>query len=1163
MSAPKIDRRSNEDILNEIRKLAPFYTPEWNPDSGDAGFALSRIFARMFEGIIGRLNRVPDKNFIEFLNMLGTKLLPAQQARAPVVFSLSQGVPEPVLIPAGTQVAANPADGGEPVVFETERTVLATPAELADVFCVRPDEICQAPPELLSGEGEAPEFKMFAGQNLQEHILYFGHSDLLNAANQVEIELVSSSWNPLFRNPGMVKWEYYGEQEKWIELDVDERETGGTPALVLKKKQAGEIKETGVNGENSRWIRCRANNSQISSLKDVSLGAVKMTVKPLKVREGIPEKAYYDPEEKAFYIGDNMLFNINDRVGIELSFIDWRPKLDDPEMFRWQYYGKRSGTPKWYDLKTANCTAGKVMLNKDKLDEITEYPVNGVNSRWIRCLINTKGMKSFQDLFKLLDLALRPEIGRELTVLSRVFKKPEKVVLDKGRIVLDYGDFTADLWKAVADQVSKKLKKVRVSVEENPCIPPDLLFHNDIPLEMPAAGKPVYPFGKLPRTFDVFYLGCSDALSKKGGTVTLDVDVSSGGLSIPVGLVQGIGPDFVAQLLSHKGADGAPEPIDTVDKLLSKTPRELAGILSITTKDKQEKPITVTKALNLLEAAQKAYYDKTGIYRAVNDPAAGEPAGDSPSAAEAGNLMLSWEYWDGKGWKALSGLTDNTNKLRQKGTIVFTCPEDLAAVKVNGEETLWIRVRIISGDYGKERFISPDGKTWETDTSQICPPTLYDLRIRYSAVPLYPEKRLTYNNLDFADTALGLPGQTGVIKPFRPLDDHHCTLYLGFSTPPLKGPISLFFLLEETGYLEENRPRIEWQYYREEKGKGEWARLEVMDGTAGLTESGVLEFIGPPDYARNKRFGRKLCWIRAVDAEDKYIKGKIPAPAPVIRGIYLNAAWTRQVLQTETDSGARGNVGAYEITELKTSIAFVNGVYNPEAADGGSDREEVQQALERGPQLIRHQNRAVTLEDFEWLAREASRNIVRVKCLPNLNDKDEFGTGWVTLVIAPESIKDKPVPSLRLRQQVKKYLAQRTANIVAFPSHVRVIGPSYREISVHTTIAARDITDVPYIENRAMKQLAAHLHPLTGGDMGRGWEFGRFPYLSDFYALLEDIEGVDHVDSLAMVIKDDNGNELTVDSKHPLSTDIIKHSPYSLVYSGKHVVNVKAAGGIL
>ena len=68
--APKIDTRTIEDILGEVRSLTPFYQPAWDArlEKGP-GAALLQVFAKMLEGLVKRLNEVPQRNFIEFLNI--------------------------------------------------------------------------------------------------------------------------------------------------------------------------------------------------------------------------------------------------------------------------------------------------------------------------------------------------------------------------------------------------------------------------------------------------------------------------------------------------------------------------------------------------------------------------------------------------------------------------------------------------------------------------------------------------------------------------------------------------------------------------------------------------------------------------------------------------------------------------------------------------------------------------------------------------------------------------------------------------------------------------------------------------------------------------------------------------------------------------------------
>ena len=66
-----LDDRKKEDILKEIKELAGSYVPEWRleeKDREDPGAALVEIFSEMYEGMIDRLNDVPERFYYEYLN---------------------------------------------------------------------------------------------------------------------------------------------------------------------------------------------------------------------------------------------------------------------------------------------------------------------------------------------------------------------------------------------------------------------------------------------------------------------------------------------------------------------------------------------------------------------------------------------------------------------------------------------------------------------------------------------------------------------------------------------------------------------------------------------------------------------------------------------------------------------------------------------------------------------------------------------------------------------------------------------------------------------------------------------------------------------------------------------------------------------------------------
>jgi predicted phage baseplate assembly protein len=259
--------------------------------------------------------------------------------------------------------------------------------------------------------------------------------------------------------------------------------------------------------------------------------------------------------------------------------------------------------------------------------------------------------------------------------------------------------------------------------------------------------------------------------------------------------------------------------------------------------------------------------------------------------------------------------------------------------------------------------------------------------------------------------------------------------------------------------------------------------------------------------------------------------------------------------------GSRGNVAAGQIVTLRSTIPFVDKVLNPAAAGGGSDTELIEDAVVRGPRSIRHRGRAVTAEDFEQLAHEASQSVARVKALPTFNDRGEYETNWVTVIIVPAGADARPAPSPQLRYRVEQYLRERAASSVVFPKHVKVSGPAYVEVTVNADIYAESIDLAPQVEAAAVAALEAFLHPLTGGYTQSGWEFGRLPCLSDFYGLLEAVPGMDHIENLRMTLSPVTpggakaAEARVVSEDRPLDVVV---PVYTLVYSGEHKFDVKA-----
>ncbi len=250
----------------------------------------------------------------------------------------------------------------------------------------------------------------------------------------------------------------------------------------------------------------------------------------------------------------------------------------------------------------------------------------------------------------------------------------------------------------------------------------------------------------------------------------------------------------------------------------------------------------------------------------------------------------------------------------------------------------------------------------------------------------------------------------------------------------------------------------------------------------------------------------------------------------------------------QTGGGKQGNVKALEVKSLKSAVSGIDKVMNPIGADGGADTATIDEMIEIGPAAISHRYRAVTIEDFEWLARMASRKVVRARCLPNRNNEGKSETGWVTVIIVPESAEEKPYPSLLLKKEVEEYLSAHSLTAIASCGHIHVDGPTYNAMSVSVDIFVTSPDIASEAAREAKQRLDSFFHPLIGGPEEEGWDFGRGVAVSDICALLEGIDGVDHIENLLLEGADEG--------------DLVPIPPDALVANGTHSINIRLKGGI-
>jgi hypothetical protein len=443
-----------------------------------------------------------------------------------------------------------------------------------------------------------------------------------------------------------------------------------------------------------------------------------------------------------------------------------------------------------------------------------------------------------------------------------------------------------------------------------------------------------------------------------------------------------------------------------------------------------------------------------------------------------------WQYWNGKEWSKLVVL-DGAGKFTRSGLVEFLAPADLAPRDLFGRSRYWLRVQLDKGEYAVPPRVS--GILLNTTTA-----------VQASTV---------------ANEILG-SSNGAERQQFR-----------SRRIPVLAGQ-----------RLEVREPAM--------PGAEDLAVLENEEG--GDAVNVVLDAAGRP----------REIWVRWHEVADFYgsgprdrhyvidhLTGEIGFGDGVNASIPPVGTGNLRLARYQAGGGTRGNYSAGAIAQLKTTIPYVETVINQDPAAGGAEAETIDALIERVPRTLRHRDRAVTLEDYEDLARAASPEVARSLCVP-LRDlaADPLGAkpmpGAVTVVLVPRTSGVKPLPTLELLARVGDFLASR----VDATASVAVVGPLYLRIDLEleVAVATPDVANV--VERAVHDRLAAFLHPLTGGLDGSGWDFGRAPHRSDFFALIESVPGVDHVHYLNIVETEDQPG--------------VRQTGRFLVFSGRHQISV-------
>ncbi|MCX4533835.1 putative baseplate assembly protein [Streptomyces sp. NBC_00841] len=255
LPSPHLDDRRFQGLVDEAKRLVQQRCPEWTDHNvSDPGVTLIEAFATMVDQLVYRVNRVPEKSYLTFLDLIGVRLHPPTAARTDVTFRLSAPRPEPVTVRAGTEVATVRTETEDAVVFTTVGDLSIVPCAFAYLATwPTSGDAVDRTEELALGR----DVPCFDSTPAPGDAVYIGLSAAVPAGVVVlrlDCKVEGVGVDPL--RPPLV-WEAW-DGNAWTACEIEKDDTGGFNKsgeliLHLPKTHAPAVVVRRTGG----WLRCR------------------------------------------------------------------------------------------------------------------------------------------------------------------------------------------------------------------------------------------------------------------------------------------------------------------------------------------------------------------------------------------------------------------------------------------------------------------------------------------------------------------------------------------------------------------------------------------------------------------------------------------------------------------------------------------------------------------------------------------------------------------------------------------------------------------------------------------------------------------------------------------------------------------------------------------
>ncbi|MEJ3405468.1 putative baseplate assembly protein [Rathayibacter sp. YIM 133350] len=362
LPVPNLDDRRFQDLVDDAKRLVALRCPEWSDHNvSDPGVTLIETFAFMTDELFYRLNRVPDKLYVSFLELLGVQLFPPTAATADVVMWLSAPLKETVTVPARTEVGTPRTEENAAIVFSTLRA-LEIPPRTVDFVGTAP---ATGEPWVRTARlGEESIDAFSAKPQVGDALLIGLDAAAPNLAICVRLDCLVRGVGVDPLDPPIV-WEAWNGA-RWVACDLVSDGTGGLNkagdvVVIVPRDHVASV----LAGNRAGWLRCR--------LVEVPLGTPTYSASPLIRSVSGSTVGGVTSAIHAATVDDEIL-GLSEGVPGQHFELAAHPVLNDGEAFLVDV-GNGGGWDEWREVDSfAGADAADQVVQVDRTRGIVTFP---------------------------------------------------------------------------------------------------------------------------------------------------------------------------------------------------------------------------------------------------------------------------------------------------------------------------------------------------------------------------------------------------------------------------------------------------------------------------------------------------------------------------------------------------------------------------------------------------------------------------------------------------------------------------------------------------------------------------------------------------------------------------------------------------------------------